>query len=68
MNYFQKLHKAVLVDNNLWGSLFSSLELPMTFDESFKVTSVLLFFPGFNLLNCKLDKFTFKVLYRVILC
>ena len=30
----------VLVNNNLCGKLFSSVESPKTFDESFKVTSV----------------------------
>ena len=29
----------VLIDNNFCGKLVSSLELPITFDESFKVTS-----------------------------
>ena len=37
----------VLVNNNLCGKLFSSLESPATFDESFKVTSVLLFYSRF---------------------
>ena len=38
----------VLVNNNLYGKLFSSLESPTTFDESFKVTSVPFFSPDFN--------------------
>ena len=38
----------VLVNNNLCGKLFSSLESPTTFDESFQVTSVPFFFPDFN--------------------
>ena len=50
-------------NNNLCGKLFSSLELPKTFDESFKVTSVSSFIPDFNLLASQLDNFTFKVLY-----
>ena len=33
----------VLVNNNLCGKLFSSLESPRTLDEIFKVTSVLFF-------------------------
>ena len=36
--------------------------------EIFQVTSVPFFIPDFNLLICKLDNFTFKVLYWVILC
>ena len=37
----------VLVNNNLCGKLFSSLELPKTFDESFKVTLVAFFIPEY---------------------
>ena len=47
--------------------LYSSLELPITFDERFKVTSVPFFIPDFNLLSCEWGNFTFKVLYWVIL-
>ena len=43
---------SVLVNNNLCGKIFSSLESSITFDESFKVTSVPLFIPNFNLLSC----------------
>ena len=43
----------VLVNNNLCGKLFSSLESPTTIDESFKVTSVSFFIPDFNLLSCE---------------
>ena len=46
----------VLVHNNLYRKLFSSLESPKrfhevfkTYDEIFKVTSVLFFIPDFNL-------------------
>ena len=58
----------VLVNNNLCGKLISSWESLTTFDEIFKVTSVPLFIPNFNLLSCELDYFMFKVLYWVILC
>ena len=37
----------VLVKNNLCRKLFSSLELPTTFHESFKVTSVPFFYSWF---------------------
>ena len=36
----QRFETYVLVNNNLCGKLFSSLESGTTFDESFKVTSV----------------------------
>ena len=52
----------VLVNNNLCGKLFSSLESQSTFDEIFRVTSALFFIANFNL-SCELDNFTFKVLY-----
>ena len=37
----------VLVNNSLCGELSSSFESPETFDESFKITSVLFFIPDF---------------------
>ena len=46
----------ILVNNNLWGKSLSSLESPTTFNEIFKLTSVLLFVPSFNLLNCEFVK------------
>ena len=46
--------------------LVSSLEFPIKFVEKFKVTSVPFFIPDFDLLSCKLDNFTFNVLYWVI--
>ena len=39
-----------VVDNNLCGKLVSPLELPVTFDERFKATSVPFFVLDFNLL------------------
>ena len=42
------LEPCVLVNNRLYGKLFWSFELPATFDESFKVTSVPFFILGFN--------------------
>ena len=58
----------VSVDNNLCGKLVSSLELSITFDERFEVTSVPIFIVDFNLLSCRLDNFSFQVLHLVILC
>ena len=57
----------VIVNNNLWGKLVSSLEFPTTFDERFSVNVVLFFIPDFNLLSYELDNSTFKALYWVIL-
>ena len=54
----------VLVNNNLWGQLVSSVESPTAFDEKFKVTCVPFFIPGFNMWNCEIDNF---ILSRFIL-
>ena len=56
----------VLVNNNLGRKLFSSS--PTASDESFKITSVPFFVPDFNILSCRLENFTFNVIYWVILC
>ena len=63
----RSLETCVLVNNNLCGKLFSSLESPKTFEESLKVTLVPFFIADFNLLSCEFDNFTFKVLYWDIL-
>ena len=62
-NVLGNLETYLLIKNDLCGNLISSLELPITFDERFKVTLVLFFIPDFNLLSCELDKFIGKVLY-----
>ena len=41
--------ECVLVDNDLYAKLFSSLELQTTFGEIFKVTLAPFFIPDFNL-------------------
>ena len=53
----------MLINNNLCGKLVSLLQLPITFGERFKVTSVPLFISSFDLLRRELDNFTFKVLH-----
>ena len=63
----QSLKTCVLINNNLWGNIVSKLELPIAFDERFKVSSELFFISDFNLLSLELDSFAFKVLYWVIL-
>ena len=63
----QSLKTCVLINNNLWGNIVSKLELPIAFDERFKVSSVLFFISDFNLLSLELDSFAFKVLCWVIL-
>ena len=57
----------ILVNNNLCGKLFSSLESLKVFRESFKITSVPLFIPDFTILSYELDNSTLKVLHWVIL-
>ena len=57
------LETYVLVNNNLYGKLVSSLELPIIFDESLNVASEPFFNADFSLLSCEVDNFTFKVLY-----
>ena len=59
------LKTCVVANYNLCGKLISSLESPNKFDKRFKVTVMPFFIPDFNLLICKLEKFTFKVLYSV---
>ena len=61
---FTKPRNFVLVNDNLWGKLISSLELPITFDEIF--TSVPFVIPDFKLLRCDLHNVTFNVSYWVI--
>ena len=51
----RSFENCVLVNSNLCGKLFSSIDSPTTFNEIFKVTSVSFFIPDFNLLNCELD-------------
>ena len=63
----RSLETCVSVNSNLYGKLVSSLQSAITFDEIFKVTSVLFIIPGFNLLSCELDNFTFKVLSHFVL-
>ena len=55
-----QLFRTCVLINNLWEKLVSSLELPITFDERFEVTSVPFFIPSFNLLSCELKNFIFK--------
>ena len=63
----QIFETCVWANNDLCGKLFSSLEFPIKFDESFQVTSVRFFNSDSNLLRWELDHFTFKVLYWVFL-
>ena len=59
----RSLETCLSVNNNLCEKLVWSLESIINFNEKFKVTSVTLFIPDFNLLSCELDNFTFKLLY-----
>ena len=58
---FENFETCVLVNNNLCGKLVSSLNFPIKFDETLKVTSVPFLIPDFNLLRWELDNFTFNV-------
>ena len=63
------LYTCLLVDNNLGIKLVSSWKSPSTFDEIFKITtSVPFFISDFDLFNCQLNNFTFKVFYWVSFC
>ena len=61
------LKTCVLVNNNSYGKLLSSLESPATFDEIFKVTSIPFFIPDFDLLSCELVNFTIYNFTDIIL-
>ena len=50
----RSLETFVLVNNSLWGKLFSSLESPIKFDERFKVTSVPFFYCRFWLIKLQI--------------
>ena len=56
---FQKalgsLYTYVLVNNNLYGKLVSSLGSPTSYHKKFKVNSVPFFISDFNLLSCELE-------------
>ena len=71
MSHLEKLYEffetCKPVNNNLREKLVSSLEFPIKFDETFKVTSVPFFTADFNLLSCELHNFIFNVLYWVVL-
>ena len=55
-----KLWTWVLVNDNLCGKSFSSLESPITFDKIFKVISRPFFISDFNLLSWKTDNLRLK--------
>ena len=66
-SYLQRFATCLAVSINLCEKLASSLELPITFDDSFKDIPVAFFITDFNLLRGQFDDFTFKLLYSVIL-
>ena len=61
----QRFSTYLLANNNLWGKLVS-LSSNIS-NDNLKTTLVSLFIADFNLLSCKFDSFTFKLLYCVIL-
>ena len=68
MSYLQKLYKASKLVHSLIKvyakKLFSSLESPTRFDESFKVTSVPFFIPSLNLLRCEIESFYIDIILK----
>ena len=59
----QSLRTCILVNKNLRRNHVLSLQLSITFDERFKITSVQFIITDFSLLSCQLDNITFKLLY-----
>ena len=59
----QKFAACLLFNDNVCGKLVSSSDLPITFDNNLKTTSVSFFIADFNLRSCKFDSFIFKLLY-----
>ena len=64
----QRFVTFLLVNNNLRRKLVSSSELPIIFDDSLKTTPILFLIAYINLLSCESDRFTFELLYWVVLC
>ena len=62
----QIFETCVLVNKNLCGKRFESLESPAIFYDRLKL-STSFFIAHFKLLSCELGKFTFTMLYWVIL-
>ena len=65
----QSLEICVLANNNLGVKLASSLELPTTFDERFKVASVPFFIPDFKVLyhlECYIESFYIIKIYFIL--
>ena len=57
-NDLQRFETCLLLNNNLWGKLFSLS--PILFDDNLNTTSVSFFIDDLNLLSCEFDNFTFK--------
>ena len=51
---------SIIINNNLCGKLFSSLESPATIGRSFEVSLLSFLVPDFNLLSCELDNFILR--------
>ena len=63
----RRLESCLLVNNNSCGKLILSSELPIIFDDNLKTNSASFFIAYFNLLRCRFDSFTFKLLHCIIL-
>ena len=63
---FTMFETCASVNNNLYGKSVSSLEIPIKCDERFKVTSVPIFIPDFNL-SCELNNYIESFYTNIIL-
>ena len=59
----QSLENGLSHNKNVRGKLVFQSELPIKFEEKFKVTSVTFFFLEFNLSSCELDSNILKLLH-----
>ena len=62
----QRFDTSLSVIINLLRKLVLSLELPIIFNDDFKVSPVAFFVADFNSVSCKLDNFRFTFLYCAI--
>ena len=53
---FQRFETCLSVSINLRRKLVLLLELPVVFDDNFKVSPVVFFVADFNFLSCELDR------------
>ena len=67
VQFLRSSEASLPVSNNLCRKLVSLAELPIIFDNSFRVTLASFFVADFSLLSCEIDTFAFTLLYWLIL-